>query len=433
MSGAPGGTSGPGLLRSATVYGASNLLQRVIPLVLLPVLSYYLSAADVGMIAVFSATVGIATPFVGLNLPYAVRRRYFDPDREALPGYLANCLGLLAAGTAIVLALVLALGGPVSGAAGLPLGWLAGAVVVAGLQEFLNVPLTLWQVEMQPGRYARVQVAKSAVLAGLTAVLVIPLGLGWTGATGAMVITAAVFALAVGVPALAPRLSWRYEPGSLRHAVRYGGGLIPHTLGTLGIRSVDRFVIAYYATATENGLYWVSTQVAMAVSLVADGFNRAWSPWLYAALAENDPGADRRVVRYSYLYFAGIGAAGVVVWLLAPPVIRMLLAAEFHAAGRFVGWVVLGLAFNGMYLVIAGVVFYSGRTLVVSAITVASAAVSLALMLVLVPRQGAMGAAQAAAAAFFLKFVLTWMAAGRVRPLPWLGRPAAPTGAARDD
>lgn len=421
MSGpVPGAATRPGLLRSAAMYGGSNVLQRVIPLLLVPVLTYYLSTADFGMIAVFFAAVGIATPLVGVNTAYAVRRRFFDPDPERFPVYLANCLGVLAAGTATLLAVVLALGGPIGRISGLPIGWLALAVVLAGLQEFLQVPLTLWQVERAPARYARVQVAKSAVDAALTAVLVIALARGWQGSVSATLITAAAFALGVGVPALARRVTWRYDPGSVGHALRYGGGLIPHTLGTMGLRSIDRFLIAYYATAAENGLYSVGSQVGLAVSLVADGFNRAWSPWLYAGLAENDPATDRRIVRLMYVYWAGIAAVAAVVWIAGPAVIRLLLAPSFHAAGQYVGWVVLGLAFNGMYLVISGVVFYSGQTLIVSGITILTALVSVLLMLLLVPRSGAMGAAQAGAAALALKFGLTWVAAGRVRSLPWL-------------
>ncbi len=418
----------PGLLSSAAVYGGSNILQRIIPLVLLPVLTYYLSTADVGMIAVFTAAVGMATPLVGINVPYAVRRRYFDPDLDGFPTYLANCLGVLAAGTTIALALVVAAGAPLSRIAGLSVGWLAAAVLLAALQEFLQVPLTIWQVEQQPMRFARVQVAKSAVGAGVTVVLVIALAQGWTGATAAMLVTGVLFALLVGVPALAGRVTWRYDAASLRHALQYGGGLIPHTLGTMGIRSIDRFMIAYYATASENGLYSVGSQVGLAVSLVADGFNRAWSPWLYAGLARNDPATDRQIVRLTYACFAAISAVGVVVWLGGPVVIRVLLAPHFHSAARFVGWVVLGLVFNAMYLVVAGVVFYSGRTLTISAITLFSAVVSVALMFVLVPRLGAMGAAQAGALAFFLKFILTWITADRCRPLPWLpGRSRIPT------
>ena len=72
------GAGKPGLLRSATVYGLSNILERAIPVLLLPVLTFYLSPADVGMIAVFTAAIGLISLVVGVNVSYAVRRRYFD-------------------------------------------------------------------------------------------------------------------------------------------------------------------------------------------------------------------------------------------------------------------------------------------------------------------------------------------------------------------
>jgi O-antigen/teichoic acid export membrane protein len=418
-----GGRRGPGLFRSATVYGASNILQRAVPVLLLPVLTFYLSAADVGLIAVFTAAVGLATPFVGVNVPYAIRRRYFDRDRE-FPPYVASCLVILAVGTTASVLVVRVLGQPLALASGLPVGWLAAAVLVAGLQEFLMVPLTIWQVEQQPGRYAWVQFWRSILVAALTALFVIVFAGGWRGAAAAMLVAAVALAAAVGVPALRPWVAPRFDRADLRHAFRYGVGLVPHTLGTMGIRSIDRFVVAYYAGAAANGLYWVGYQVGFVISLVADAVNRAWTPWLYAKLTENSTATDRRIVRLTYGYFAGIAACAVLLSIVAPFVIQVALAPEFHGSEAFVWWIAVGFAFNGMYAAVAGFVFYSGRTMILSWITGASAIVSLVLNLALVPRYGAIGAAQAAAAAFFLKFVLTWAAAGRVRPMPWrLGHP----------
>jgi O-antigen/teichoic acid export membrane protein len=415
---AGGDRATPGLLQSATVYGASNILQRAVPVLLLPVLTFHLSTADVGLIAVFTAAVGIATPFVGVNVPYAIRRRFFDRGRE-FPPYVASCLAILAAGTAGGLLVAWLLGRAIAAASGLPAAWLAAAVLVAGLQEFLMVPLTIWQVERRPARYAWVQFWRSILAAALTALFVIVFAGGWRGAAAAMLVTAVVFAAAVGVPALRRQVVRRLDRADLRHALRYGLGLVPHTLGTMGIRSIDRFVVAYYAGAAANGLYWVGYQVGFVVSLVADAFNRAWTPWLYAKLTENDAATDRRIVRLTYGYFAGIAACAVLLSIAAPPVIRAVLAPEFHGSEVFVWWIAVGFAFNGMYAAVAGFVFYSERTMILSWITGASAVASLALNLALVPRYGAIGAAQAAAAAFFLKFVLTWAAAERVRPMPW--------------
>jgi O-antigen/teichoic acid export membrane protein len=408
----------PGLLRSAAVYGVSNILQRAIPVLLLPVLTFYLTAADVGMIAVFTAAVGIATPFVGVNVPYAVRRRYFDTDRP-FQIYVANCLLILAIGTAAATMIVWLLRGPITLVSGLPSQWAVSAVLVAALQEFLMIPLTIWQVTHEPGRYAAVQVWRSVGLAGLTALFVVALGWGWEGAALAMIVTALGFGVAVAAPALRTWIAFRYEPADMRHAFRYGAGLIPHTLGTMGIRSIDRFVVAYYAGATENGLYWVGYQVGFVVSLVADAFNRAWTPWLYARLKNNDAATDRKVVRLTYIYFAGIAAFAVLLSLAAPVLMPLVLGPAFRDSGRFVSWIAVGFAFNGMYGAVAGFVFYAERTAILSWITGASAAASMALNFLLVPRYGAIGAAQAAAAALLMKFALTWIAAERVRPMPW--------------
>ena len=107
---APADVAGkPGLLKSATVYGTANVVERIIPVVLVPFLTYYLSAADAGMIAVFQAVAGVATPLVGVNVSYAVRRRYFDEDPPGFASYLGGCLWIIGACT--VAGLAVAVGG----------------------------------------------------------------------------------------------------------------------------------------------------------------------------------------------------------------------------------------------------------------------------------------------------------------------------------
>jgi O-antigen/teichoic acid export membrane protein len=409
--------SGPGLLRAAGVYGIANILQRAVPVVLLPVLTFHLSTADVGMIAVFTALVGVLTPVVGVNVSYAIRRRYFDGGE--FRSYVGNCLLILVAASSTCAAVAWLAGASIERMTGLSPTWVVAAVLVAALQEFLMVPLTIWQVEQLPARYGRVQVARSIAVTALTVLFVVVFDLGWEGAVIAMIVTSIAFALTVGISALLPWVELRFKRDDLVHALRFGGALIPHTLGSVGTRSVDRFVIAYYAGAAENGLYWAGYQIGFVISLVADAFNRAWSPWLYARLKANDVAADRSVVRTMYGYFAAIGGFTVLLATTAPFFIPYVLAPEFHAAGRYVLWIAIGFALNGMYLVMAGFIFFAERTATVSSITVGTALLGLVLNLAMVPRYGALGAAQAAALVFLVKFLLTWVAAHRIRSMPW--------------
>ncbi|MGE4056460.1 MAG: lipopolysaccharide biosynthesis protein, partial [Vicinamibacterales bacterium] len=412
-------TKKPGLLRSATVYGTANVLERIIPVVLLPVLTYYLTAADAGMIAVFQAVAGMAAPLVGVNVSYSVRRRYFDEDRSRFPSYLAGCLWIIAGCTVIGLAFAVAGGRPLSRLSGLPTIWLAAAVIFAGFQELLAVPLTVWQVEHAARNYAFVQVGRAAGIAALTVLFVVAFGAGWRGFALATLIVTGSVAVSVAAAALLPRLNRHVTRASLFHALWYGASLIPHRLGALGARTADRFVIAYYVGPSETGLYWVAFQVGMAISVIADAFSRAWSPWLYAGLAERKSATDRRIVTMTYLYFAAIVGLGLLLALAAPAGIRLVLAPEFHDAGRFMGWLVAGFVFNAMYLGLSGIVFFAERTFLISWVTVVTTAIGIGLSLVLVPRVGAIGAAQASAIGLLLKFLLTWGLAQWARPLPW--------------
>jgi O-antigen/teichoic acid export membrane protein len=411
--------SRPGLLKSATVYGTANVIERLIPVLLLPVLTYYVSTSDAGMIAVFQAVASVAMPLVGVNVSFSVRRRYFDEDQSHFSTYLAGCFWIVVGCTAAGLLIVAASGSSLEPFTGLPPVWMAAAVVFAGAHELLFVPLTIWQVEHQARRYAMVQVGRAAGIAALTVLFVVVLGIGWRGYASATLLVTGAMAVAVAGAALLPRIDWRVRSAQIAHAFWYGASLIPHRLGTVGVRNLDRFVLAYYVGASETGLYWVAFQVGLAVAVVSDAYSRAWSPWLYSGLAERKGQTDRTIVRFTYRYFAAMALFGALIAAAGPTIIRLALAPEFHDAGRFVGWVVIGSVFNAMYLGVSGIVFFAERTLIISSVTIATTIAGLVLNLFMVPRYGAIGAAQAGALALLLKFLLTWGLAQWARPLPW--------------
>ena len=80
------------LFRSAGVYGTSNVIERAIPFLLMPVMTRFLSPSDYGVVAMFAVLVSLASPLVGLNLPGAIHRKYFDRENIDFAAYVSNCL-----------------------------------------------------------------------------------------------------------------------------------------------------------------------------------------------------------------------------------------------------------------------------------------------------------------------------------------------------
>ena len=72
------------LLKGFGAYFASSILNRSIPLLLLPVLTGYLAPEDYGLLSVFQALMAFLVPVIGMNLHANITRVYFREDRKSV-------------------------------------------------------------------------------------------------------------------------------------------------------------------------------------------------------------------------------------------------------------------------------------------------------------------------------------------------------------
>lgn len=66
--------------KSTSVYFLANILNAVIPFLLLPILTRYLSVEEYGQIAMFQLLIGGLAGFVGLNTVGAAGRKFYDKN-----------------------------------------------------------------------------------------------------------------------------------------------------------------------------------------------------------------------------------------------------------------------------------------------------------------------------------------------------------------
>lgn len=84
------------LFRSIGIYLFSSFLNGIIPFLILPVLTRFLSPSDYGIVAMFSVLITFLAPFTGLSVHGAVYRKYFDLDEKEIAVYIGNvCFVLL--------------------------------------------------------------------------------------------------------------------------------------------------------------------------------------------------------------------------------------------------------------------------------------------------------------------------------------------------
>jgi O-antigen/teichoic acid export membrane protein len=408
------------LWRPAATYAFTNAIAAAIPFLLLPVLTRVLTPEEYGRVAMFSVMVTVFGAFTGLNVHGSIAVRYFGKEPIDFPRYVSACLSICAVSSIMVFLMVFALGGVLETVTGLPLFWLLVAVCVATALAVIQLQLAIWQVENRPWSYGFLRMTQAALDAAFSLCLVLVFLFAWQGRVSGIAIGAILAALAAALIMFASgRVRFPTQRDYVKSAIRFGGPLIPHVLGAILISIVDRVVITNVIDVGSTGIYMVAVQIGTALGLAADSFNRAYAPWLMAALRIPERQRDLKIVRFTYGYFVVIALIAALIGMLAPQLLAVLVGEQFRAAAPVVLFVALGYAFSGMYFMVTNYVFYAGRTASLAVITLSCGLGNVALSYYLVTENGVIGAAQAFACAQGLLFACTWILAQRSHPMPW--------------
>lgn len=409
------------LFGDAATYTVGDILNRLFPFLLLPVLTRYLTPAEYGTFVMFQVVVNFLLPLVGLNVEAAVSRAMVQLSAVELSLYISTAL-ISGGGVALgLVATAAALAGPLQAFLGVPGPWLLIAIVVATGESAKAVLLTVWQMEHRSRTYASFTVTQTAArtVACLAPVV-------WSGGGAKLegllwgyslsLLAFAVYAVIelVRCGLLVPR--WAGEPA--RAFLRYGLPLVPHRVSGWLTGMADRVIIAKLTSLGQVGIYSVGYSIGTAVALVQEAFNRAWVPFFFDRLARGDAAARVSIVQFICLYAIAMLATAVAV-TAAAPLVFPLLGPRFAAARVFVVWISFAYALNGIYKMFANFLFYSARTSVLSAITISTGVVTLGVTILLVASRGVIGAAYGAVIGQALACAAVFVAARSVAPMPW--------------
>ncbi len=410
------------LFRSATVYASGNLVNGAIPFLLLPVLTRYLTPKDYGIVAMFWVVMPIATALMGLSVDTAIGRKYFEKSID-LPKYIANCMYILVAGTIVVSLVFFFLSGVISTYSEIPAGWLWAVLVISFCQYIYQIPLILWRAQGKPLPFSLLQIGQTSLNLGLSIGLIVLAGMNWQGRVEAQLVTFVVFgAVAFIILWRGKWLKWDFDKRYIQDALKFGAPLIPHIVGWLVVSMTDRVLITNLVGLADTGIYTVGFQFGLVITLLHTSFNQALVPWFYEEMGKDDYSAKRKIVQVTYLYMALLLVSAVALAFIAPWFLRHFVGKEFVGAYRYVFWIALGMAFNGMYVTVANYILYVQKTYLLTIITSLLAVLNAFICYFLIMRNGTIGAAQAMAISYFLFFIITWFVSARICKMPWIPR-----------
>lgn len=410
-------------ISGAGVYLSSNVLNGIIPFILLPVLTRYLNPSEYGEIAMFQTLLGALGAFVGITFVGAAGRKYYDADisRIELAEFIGSCIQLVLIFSVVVFLILFAFRYQLTEWLSLKPSYILFAAIVAFCSVIISLRLGQWQVEKKAVNYGMLQISQSLLNMILSLLFVVVFLKGANGRIDAQIITSLFFLVIVlyilKKDNLLEFFIWRKD--YLIEALKFGVPLIPHMAGGFLLVSVDRFVINQEIGIAEAGIYMVAVQLTAAIAIVFDAINNAYVPWLFEKLTADELKEKKKIVKLTYAWFFVIILGVILAFIIGPALVVFIAGEQYAQAGKVIGWLVLGQGFQGMYLMVTNYIFFSKRTGLLSIASISSGILNLILLIILVRFLGLEGAAIAFAISMGIRFLLTWWVAHNRHPMPW--------------
>lgn len=407
------------LLKSFGVYTIVNVFHSSIPLILPFILSAVLLPEDFGVLTNINSLYLIFVPLIGFSASSAISRQFVKKEIN-IPEYMGNVyiLGLLMSVIYFIIIFIcrnffiehFKVNDLV----------IDTVCVYAFTHNIIEMIFSYWRMENELKKYSLFRLGKSLIELPLSYIIVIALG-DWEGRYFVMIGMNILLMLILTFLLIRKNeVKLKLNHSYIKHLIIFGLPLIPHALSGVVIMYSDKIFISNYISIRENGIYSISFQLGMIISLIQNSFNQAWVPWFFKKI-ESDSSYNTRktLVKYNYLYFVFLIFMLLLLAISAPFILSFL--GENYAEGIHLIWIIgLGFVFNGMYKMMVNYIFYLEKNKFIFFSTLISATSNILLNIFLIPKYGVNGAAYSFVITCIIELILTWIVSHILFPLPWL-------------
>lgn len=392
-------SKGKYLAKNTAIFFVGNIATKLIHFFLVPLHTYTLSSAELGISDLIYTLGFIVAPILMLNIGESVMRFCLDRDADYNKILSVGILGLL---LLVVLGLLI-----------LPLVSLWPELSEYCVYIYLYwISLGMSQVFLCFLRgkelltqYVTGNIINTMLLALSNLLFLVVFKAGVEGYVLALVLSNLITSIYAFVVGEVYKIIHKFyiEKKLLVSMVCYSAVLIPNTFMWWIITTLDRIMIIAMISPSANGIYAVSYKLPTMLSNTINVFTQAWS---YSAIRENES-ADKE--KYTNDVFEKLMSVvittGVLMLFIMKPFMRIYVKNEYFSAWRYTPFLIVGYVFLSMANFLStsytvnkdskGVLFSSSCGAMINAV----------LNFLLIPLWGVYGAALATAICYIGIFV----------------------------
>lgn len=207
---------------------------------------------------------------------------------------------------------------------------------------------------------------------------------------------------------------WKIDKSLYRKLLIYSVPIIPNSISWWISNSSDKYVLNYFTSVSEVGIYAVSYKIPTIVTTVMGFFISAWQLSAVSCFKSEDAKAMFGDIYDKCVKLNIIVATGLMI--TSKIFGGFLYSNEFFAAWRYVPTLVLANVFNVQATFLGSIYTSAKKTKMMSLTTMIGAIANIILNFALIPFWGALGAAIATAASYMVMWVIRLISTRKILP-----------------
>ncbi len=389
------------IFRNSIIYLGSEIFNKSIPFLLLPVLTEYLSPEEFGIYSLYQVLISFLTPLISMSLDTNISRNFFRVDEDELAKIVNSILLILHINLLIGLVLVFIVTNIYGNIFNIPKHIFELMPVIIFTQTINGLNLTILKNRQEAIKYGFFQIVNTIIKFVIAIGLLLYFHFSWNSLVyGTLVANLVVLFFSILNIVKIYRIGVNFYPFKTIYVISIP--LIFHLMGEVIIFFSDRLFIKHMLDLESVGIYSISYQFGYITMLFIHSISLAIEPLLFRQLAKHQ---DIKKISFYFMVVFLIG--GLVIWQVTTFIFPYLIDERYIGAVDVIPWIVSGFVIRGWEQIVRNVIVYKGKTGFLVLLTIFNIAVNLILNYYLISLNGITGAPQATLIMFSISFIAT--------------------------
>uniref|UniRef100_A0A7V3J934 Polysaccharide biosynthesis protein C-terminal domain-containing protein n=1 Tax=candidate division CPR3 bacterium TaxID=2268181 RepID=A0A7V3J934_UNCC3 len=398
------------LVKNTFIYTLGNIIPQAVNFLLLPIYTRFLSPNDYGIVSSMTILITILAIVFTLCLERSIFRLYFDyKDEQGKRDYLGTIVVSIIINSLICMLLIFAfrnIFGKIFSA--IPFyPFYVYAVLTCFFMVIGYPPMIVFQVKEKAGSFIALVLSKFFLMVLLNIWFVCFLRAGAAGQLQAGLL-ANLFFLPVNLYIVARVINFHFAFDILKNSLAFSLPMVPSLVTAWILDMSNQVFIAKYLSMADVGIYSLGLKMALVGLIVVSGFDSAYSPYFFR-LANEDDQANSKVtlqkVNNKYAMMLLLLAFSIAFFSREAVILMGPKYARSYVITRIVAFAYL---FSGLGGLASRSILQEKRVIENMFISIGSAALSIILNIMLIPRIGIYGAALSSLLTFIVGFVIQY-------------------------